>query len=432
LRREATARATVPLPAPDGPSIAMMRRVIASSYALTELPSSPCSIIPAMSLARKGTLTLTVTILALAVGVIAFHKYIRGAAFVIQASGMQGVARTLADWDRTNFTEHPIRIPWRNGELPGRRYLPAHVTGRPILLVPGVHASGIDEPRLVGFARDIASSGHLVVTAELEDLTRYSVTVRATDMIEDAGSWLAQQRDVAPDGRIGMLGISFAGGLSIVAAGRPSLRDHVAFVLSFGGHGDLPRTLRYLCTGTQPDGKSRPPHDYGVAIITLGVTDRIVPAEQVLPLRQTILAFLEASRLDLIDKSSAQEQFARAKTMAAALPQPSQTLMAYINDRDVAKLGPILLPHVSAFGGDPALSPSRSTPPACPVFLLHGTDDNVIPAIESVLLADELRSRGVVVHQLATPLITHAEVDRSAAVSAIWNLVKFWGDALAL
>jgi pimeloyl-ACP methyl ester carboxylesterase len=270
------------------------------------------------------------------------------------------------------------------------------------------------------------------VTAALEDLAHYRVTVRSTDMIEDAATWLVGQTDLAPDGRIGILGISFAGGLSIVAAGRPTIRDRVAFVLSFGGHGDLPRTLRYLCTGVQADGKARPPHDYGVAIITLGVADRIVPSDQVQPLRDTILAFLEASRLDLIDKARSQQEFARARTLATSLPEPSLTLMTYINDRNVAKLGPILLPHVAAFGGDPALSPSRSSPPTCPVFLLHGTDDNVIPAIESVLLADELRSRGVVVHQLATPLITHAEVDRSAAVSVIWKLVKFWGDALAM
>jgi dienelactone hydrolase len=385
-----------------------------------------------MSLARKGALTLAAALIGLVLVALVFHQYVRGAAFVIQASGMQGVARTVADWDRTSFTEQSIRIPWRNGELPGRRYLPAHATGRPILLVPGVHASGIEEPRLIGFARDIASTGHPVVTAGLEDLAQYSVTARSTDMIEDAAAWLVRQTDLATDGRIGMLGISFAGGLSIVAAGRPSLLDRVAFVLSFGGHGDLPRTLRYLCTGVQADGKTRPPHDYGVAIITLGVADRIVPADQVQPLRDTILAFLEASRLDLIDKARAQQEFARAKTMAAALPQPSQSLMTYINDRDVARLGPILLPHVAELGGNPALSPSRSSPPSCPIFLLHGTDDNVIPAIESVLLAQDLRSRGVVVHQLATPLITHAEVDRSAAVSAMWNLVKFWGDVLAL
>ena len=80
------------------------------------------------------------------------------------------------------------------------------------------------------------------------------------------------------------MGISFGGGLSVVAASR--LGDRAAWVLSFGGHGDLPRALRYLCTGVLPDGQTRPPHDYGVVIILLGVADRLVPADQVEPLRQ--------------------------------------------------------------------------------------------------------------------------------------------------
>ena len=76
------------------------------------------------------------------------------------------------------------------------------------------------------------------------------------------------------------------------------------------------------------------------------------------------------------------------------------------------------------------MSPETSTAPAAPTYLLHGTDDNVIPAVESELLAAELSSRGVHVRQLATPLITHAEVDRSAALRAMWDLVKFWSDLL--
>jgi dipeptidyl aminopeptidase/acylaminoacyl peptidase len=76
------------------------------------------------------------------------------------------------------------------------------------------------------------------------------------------------------------------------------------------------------------------------------------------------------------------------------------------------------------------LSPAREATPTAPVFLLHGTDDNVNPAIESYLLAETLRGRGVTVHQLATPLITHAEVDRSATASAMFKLVGFWADLL--
>jgi dienelactone hydrolase len=345
---------------------------------------------------------------------------------VIQAAGMQGAARRAASLETTAFTERALVVPWRGGQLRARLYRPVGASDRAMLLVPGVHASGVDEPRLVQFARDLASVRHTVLTAELTDLTQYRITPRTTDMIEDAAWWLSGQHDLAPDGHVGMMGISFAGGLSIIAASRPPLRDRVSFVMSFGGHGDLPRTLRYLCTGIQPDGSTLPPHDYGVVIILLSVADQVVPAAQVEPLRQVILTYLEASRLDLIDKNESWNTFQRARAMTATLPEPAKTLMGYVNDRDVAHLGPILLPHVTKLGDDRALSPASEARPAAPVFLLHGTGDNVIPAMESSLLAQTLHARGVTVHQLATPLITHAEVDRSATAAAMWNLVGFW------
>jgi len=378
---------------------------------------------------RTARLTLVAVALVLALGTVA-RLYGRGATFVARAAGAEGLVGDVAHWGRQPVTETAVEIPWRDGTLRGRRYSPPGATGRPLLLVPGVHASGIDEPRLVGFARELAAIGHPTLTAELTDLTHYRITARTTDMIEDAALWLAAQPNPAGDGRVGIMGISFAGGLSIVAAGRPALRDRLAFVLSFGGHGDLPRTLHYLSTGTQPDGTHRAPHDYGVAIILLGVADQVVPQDQAESLRTAILAFLEASRLDMIDKPHAAKEFARARTLADALPEPSRTLMTYVNNRDVVHLGPILAPHLTTLGGDAALSPDRGEPPACPIYLLHGLDDNVIPAIESQLLARTLRDRGVTVRFLATPLVTHAEVDHAASVSSAFALVRFWTEVL--
>jgi dienelactone hydrolase len=373
---------------------------------------------------RTATLTLVAAAVVLSAAVVV--EYARGAAFVARAAGAQGLVGDLAAWRRQPITEWPVAIAWRGGQLRGRRYEPSRRLGRPLLLMPGVHASGIDEPRLAGFARELAAIGHPVVTAELSDLTHYRVTPATTDMIEDAALWLTRQPGLPADGKIGMMGISFAGGLSIVAAGRPTVRDHVAFVLSFGGHGDLPRTLHYLATGTQPDGTHRPPHDYGVAIILLGVADRVVPRTQAPDLRAAILSFLEASRLDMVDKAEASREFARARTLAEALPEPSRTLMTYVNNRDVVHLGPILVPHLAALDGDPALSPDHGLPPSGVVYLLHGVDDNVIPAIESALLARTLHDRGVTVRFLATPLVTHADVDHTISVSSAWALVRFW------
>jgi len=380
---------------------------------------------------QRRTKAAGVIAAALLLGAWASNGYFRAAAFVVQASGMQGYARRAAAVETGDFDERALTIPWRGGQLRARLYVPHGASDRAMLLVPGVHAAGVDEPRLVQFARDLASVRHTVLTVELTDLTHYRITPRTTDMIEDAAVWLSNQRDLARDGRVGMMGISFAGGLSIIAASRPPLRDRVAFVMSFGGHGDLPRTLRYLCTGVEADGSKRPPHDYGVVIILLSVADQVVPPDQVAPLRNVILTYLEASRLDLFDKNESWNTFQRARAMTASLPEPSRRLMGYVNDRDVVHLGPVLLPHVTKLGDDRELSPASQAAPSAPVYLLHGTDDNVIPAIESFLLADTLRARGVDVHQLATPLITHAEVDRSATASAMWKLVGFWADVLS-
>jgi len=246
-------------------------------------------------------------------------------------------------------------------------------------------------------------------------------------MIEDAAAWMLHQPEYqGPDGRIGMMGISFGGGLALVAAGRSAIASHVAFAMSLGGHGDLPRTLRFLCTGIQADGTVRAPHDYGLAIVLLNVADAIVPPSQVKPLRDAIFSFLEASRLDMVDKQKAAAEFAHAKALEATLEEPAHTYMGYVNARDVARLGPLLLPTLATRGGDPSLSPARSQPPQARVFLLHGTDDNVVPAIESTLLAQHLRERGVSVELLETPLITHAEVDRSSTAGDIWRLIHFW------
>ncbi len=379
---------------------------------------------------RWRTAARAAGIAALAAVVFFVQRYDTGAAFVARAAGAPGIAGRVAGWAEQPIAESPVRISWRGGSLRGRRYDPDRPSGRPIILVPGVHASGIDEPRLVAFARELAAFGHPTVTAELPDLMHYRITPRSTDMIADAALWLSRQPGLPDDGRIAMIGISFAGGLSIVAAGRPALRNRVAWVLSLGGHGDLPRTLRYLSTGIEPDGHRRPPHDYGVAIILLDTAAQLVPPSQVAPLQEAILSFLEASRLDLVDKEAAAREFARARSLAASLDEPARTLMAYVNNRDVGHLGPILAPHLTTMGGDPALSPDRSPPPAGVVFLLHGLDDNVVPASESARLAVSLRDQGVAVDFLATPLVTHASVDQAATLSAIWQLVRFWSAVL--
>jgi len=206
-------------------------------------------------------------------------------------------------------------------------------------------------------------------------------------------------------------------------------------VLSFGGHGDMPRVMRYLATGEElpaPGAVTHPPHDYGVAVILYILADRgVVPPEQAAALRDGVRTFLLASQLTLVNKDQANATFAKAREMAKALPEPSQTYMNYVNDRAVKKLGPVLVPFLQQLGADdPALSPQRATPPIAPVFLLHGDEDTVIPPAESVILGEALQSKGATVRVLLSHIITHAELDRSGDTLEAWKLISFWADLL--
>lgn len=118
--------------------------------------------------------------------------------------------------------------------------------------------------------------------------------------------------------------------------------------------------------------------------------------------------------------------------MVKALPEPSATYLKYVNERNVKALGPILVPHLG-LETDPAASPERaSSVPSAPVFLLHGDGDTVIPTAESAVLGDYLRSTGADVHVLISQIITHAELDRSAAAMEVWQLIAFWTHVLSL
>ena len=57
--------------------------------------------------------------------------------------------------------------------------------------------------------------------------------------------------------------------------------------------------------------------------------------------------------------------------------------MQLVNARDVKTLGAALLPTVESAEFPPSLSPEQSAPPVAPVYLLHGTDDTVIPSVET-------------------------------------------------
>ena len=179
---------------------------------------------------RALVLGLTAIAVLLAWGPIARH--VRAAEFLTRLSQNSELgAPQLSTEDLTiNGTTGPIRarLYFRTGARPGEAIVVAH----------GVHYRGIDESRLVPFVRALAETGLTVLTPELSELADYRITARGVDVIRDSVRYLTTRHDHVATPQVGLLGFSFAGGLSLVAVEDPETARLVSCVTSVGGHHD--------------------------------------------------------------------------------------------------------------------------------------------------------------------------------------------------
>jgi dienelactone hydrolase len=353
-------------------------------------------------------------------GAVAWHVLVPGGPFVLSMMD----AGPAADQVGEPFDVEETIIDHGCRGIPAMIYKPRGGHDRALLVIHGVHWGGFHEPRLVLFARRLAAFGFAVVTPQIRDLREYDLVPRAVSDIERSAEWLLDESGLVEedrDGKIGLLGISFGGGLALSAATRPSLRDRLAYAFSFGGHADMDRTMMYLTTGELPDGGYLKPHIYGQAVILRMGADRLVPPEDVHRLRRALTAYLQGDSR-------------RAREIGLKLGHEAHDLLEHCIERDTRALGEVLLPIVSKHRSDPVLSPVRWPPPEYPVFLLHGDVDNVIPPSETEELA-RWASRSAETEALITSLITHVELDDEddgTPLGEYLALVGLWSEMLRI
>src|SRR5690242_21455971 len=114
---------------------------------------------------------LLIAVVAIALLAPSACGHLRAAGLVVRAASMHGWwADPLASFQTVDYRTEDSAIEVRAGRIRARLYRPATVRTRTVLLTGGVHAKGIDEPRLTKFATDLARGGTTVVTAEVPDL----------------------------------------------------------------------------------------------------------------------------------------------------------------------------------------------------------------------------------------------------------------------
>ena len=307
------------------------------------------------------------------------------------------------------FGYHGVRVEegtlaTSGGRVRIRTYEPASRGSWPtLLLAHGVHHLGYEEPRLQKLAEALAEAGVEVVTPDLRALAEYRVTRAAERELGDLVEALARARGR----RIGLFGISFAGGLAQGLATEPAVAARLRFVVSLGGHHDLARVARWFVA----EGSAER-HPYGPGVIASRFSGEVFGAQEdaVRPLLQ----------LWLHDRGD--EAYARL----GEVPEPARGWLRALMDGAPSR--EFIDAYLAAV--DDHVAEMRAASPAgrlararVPVFLLHGKGDPVIPASESRASAAELPddARAAL---LVSPALRHAETADVAAAEK-WALVRF-------
>ncbi len=166
------------------------------------------------------------------------------------------------------------------GPVRARLYTPLEHPNAPALMVlHGVHHLGIDEPRLIAFATAMSACGLRVLTPELPDIKDYRIGTNSIATIGESAEWFSHHLGGEP---VGVMGLSFSGGLSLLAAADPQFRHSIKFVFAVGSQDEMQRVATYYRTGEdiRPNGTEEllPPHEYGPLVLEYENLGDFVPA----------------------------------------------------------------------------------------------------------------------------------------------------------
>ncbi len=322
------------------------------------------------------------------------------------ASLLQRLSDPKATGWLANYDVHPVDVrdttfTFRGVPVPAHVYMPRGVSFAPgIVIIHGMHRLGIDDPRLVSSARAVASSGFFVMTPQVSGIADYRVEGESAELIGVAVRSFAQELKLP---KVGILAISFAGGLSLLAASDPHYSGSIAWVASVGGYYDLAHVLRFFATGeaVRPDGsiEHMRPHEYGPLIV---VYDE--PQDFFAP--QDVQVAREALKLLLAEQGKASEALTKAMT------PDDQEIMQRIYHKQRASFAPAILAEIDKRGEElAAASPAGHLQSLhVPVLLLHGSDDVIIPPTEILWLQRDIPKK-YLLDALISPAIGHVNFD---------------------
>lgn len=326
------------------------------------------------------------------------HEYVRAMSLLARMAQQKNL---IARLNRDDYDIQTLSFQSTTGPSRARLYVPRDVQNPPaMVVVPGLHQLGMDEPRLVNFAKALAETGVEVLTPQMDALADYRVKPQSIDMIGASAQFLSQRMGT----RVGVLGLSFAGGMSLMAAADPKYANDISFVAAVGAQDDVQRVEHYLIEGETrwPDGRllKTPPHEYGWLILIYSHPEDFFPLEDVDGARESLRLLLH-------------ENVKQAEARAGHLSTQGQLLMRAIFEQHREVFRDKLLADLEKHEAEAvAVSPHDHLQALkAKVLLVHGEGDDVIPPSETEWLARDI-PKGDLQEALISRAISHVSLEK--------------------
>lgn len=259
------------------------------------------------------------------------------------------------------------------------------------LVAPGLHYAGPADPRFDRLCAVLAAAGFAVLAPFLPDYLALRVRPTAIDDLARAFDLLASLPERPARVRPGVFSISFGSLPALRLAASERHADAVGGLIVFGGFADFARTIEFCLTG-RVGGRAIAHRDpLNQPVVVLNLLDWVAdPPRDRAALVAAWRAYVEATwgrpemkrdgayqRVARRFEPDAPPQTRRWYRIGVGLDPGADELcraaLARLDDR-AAFLDP--RPHLAGI--------------RCPVHIVHGRDDDVIPYTEALALADAM------------------------------------------
>jgi pimeloyl-ACP methyl ester carboxylesterase len=261
-------------------------------------------------------------------------------------------------------------------------YQPNQPVGAGLVLVPGFTPEGKDDPRLVELALSLSRARFLVLVPDLKGTRELRIRLEDAPRIADAAAYLAQSGALGANRGVGVVAISYAVGLAILATMEQQAKDAIGFVVGVGGYYDTNAVVTFVTTGryrgpADAEWHTARPNPWAKWIFLASNVDMLADPD-------------DRRLLSSIAERKIRDSDARLDDLAARLGPEGRSLFDLLANEDAERVPELIAKLPSAVRRHMEKLSLRSydlSHLAGRLILIHGRADTMIPYTESQALA---------------------------------------------